>query len=178
MMNLKRRKTTMENKRESFELNFSRYQRFLVLAVLLTVAITFSKYITTVNESADTAVAKFNVSAADGYGSMAEITLDEAGETSGTYSFTVTNNSEVDLKHSIIVKGVPSYVDVTMSKGATVVGIPSVNHTIVTIDAGELAKGQTSYILNFALNTEAENFPQKDISNLSVSVEVQVEQVD
>lgn len=96
-----------------------------------------AKYSTTALGSDSARVAKFNVSATENNQS-ANIAL-AAGDSSSTgeYKFTITNNSEVVVKYSIIVKNVPNQVKVIYN-GTQLISTGSGD---LTFDAGELDIG-------------------------------------
>ena len=97
-----------------------------------------AKYNTTATGSDSARVAKFNVSTTTSNSNQANIEL-SAGDSSstGTYTFTIANNSEVVVKNSVIVKNVPANVKVTLNGTEQT----STGSGDLTIDAGELDIG-------------------------------------
>lgn len=97
-----------------------------------------AKYNTTATGSDSARVAKFNVSTTTSNSNQANIEL-SAGDSSstGTYTFTIANNSEVVVKNSVIVKNVPANVKVTLNGTEQT----STGSGDLTFDAGELDIG-------------------------------------
>lgn len=97
-----------------------------------------AKYSTTVSGSDSARVAKFDVGTTTSNSNQANIEL-SAGDSSstGTYTFTIANNSEVVVKNSVIVKNVPANVKVTLNGTEQT----STGSGDLTFDAGELDIG-------------------------------------
>ena len=96
-----------------------------------------AKYSTTASGSDSARVAKFDVGTTENNQST-NIAL-AAGDSSsiGKYNFTITNNSEVAVKYSIIVKNVPNQVKVIYNGTQRI----STGSGDLTFDAGELDIG-------------------------------------
>lgn len=75
-----------------------------------------AKYSTTVSGSDSARVAKFDVIATKDISQLDKIELVPGDrDSSGTYKFTIKNNSEVVVKYSVIVEGVPNQVKVVFN---------------------------------------------------------------
>ena len=72
-----------------------------------------AKYSTTVSGSDGARVAKFNVITTKDIDKIELVPGDR--DSSGTYKFTISNNSEVVVKNSVIVEGVPNQVKVVFN---------------------------------------------------------------
>lgn len=146
-----------------------------LVCYLLLVAVVFSsaalaRYNTTAYGTATARVAKFNVTAsADGeQANSIELTAGDANS-NGAYSFSVTNSSEVLVKYSVVVSGVPANVQVSLGKE----NLTSQGTGALTFTARELAMGATeSCSLTFHALDGAET------ATVDVNVQVHVEQVD
>lgn len=76
----------------------------LLLLTLVTSHMTsglYARYTTVNSISASARVAKFQVDTTPG---LTDVTVDVAQDSTGAYTFTVTNNSEVVVRYSVIVK--------------------------------------------------------------------------
>ena len=149
-----------------------------LLVVTLAVGTSIARYSSSASGDAAARVAKFEMAAAKLAGQAEALTLnvDNSDASTGTYDFTVTNNSEVVVKYSVIVSGVPTGVTATMQiQGETGVKNPTDNRDgRLTFADTELAIGSTdTCTLTFSTT---ENTPTGD--NKSVTVQVYTEQVD
>ena len=149
-----------------------------LLLVTLTVGSTLARYNTSVSGDTTARVAKFEMKVAKLPAQAEELSLniDNSAASTGTYDFTVRNNSEVVVKYSVIVSGVPTGVTATMQiQGETGVTNPTDNGGgSLTFAGRELAIGSTdTCTLTFSTT---ENTPTGD--NKRVTVQVYTEQVD
>ena len=148
-----------------------------LLLVTLTVGSTLARYNSSVSGDTTARVAKFEMEAAKLTTQAEALTLnvDNSADSKGTYEFTVRNNSEVVVKYSVIVSGVPTGVAATMqTQGETGVKNPTDNGDgSLTFAGRELAIGSTdTCTLTFSTT---EDTPTGD---KSVTVQVYTEQVD
>lgn len=143
---------------------------YLLLICTLFAGISFSRYATTSAGGDSARVAKFSVTAEADSTNPADIAL-SAENTSGTYKFTVTNDSEVLVKYSVIVSGVPNGVTVKLNEGTA--QTPASGE--LTLAGEQITFGGTKDAeLTFAL---AENVTE-NVDLTEVTVNVLVEQVD
>ena len=130
----------------------------------------YAKYSTSAAGSDSARVAKFDVRATVDGSQPATIAL-TAGDSAptGTYTFTIKNNSEVVIKNSVIVKKVPDHVQVTLNDAAPVTS----SGTDITFDAGVLAVGASAVCtLTFSA------LEGSTTRTTNVSIQVVAEQVD
>ena len=76
----------------------------LLLLTLVTTHLTsglYARYTAAATHTASARVAKFQVDTTPG---LTDVTVDVAQDSTGAYTFTVTNNSEVAVRYSVIVK--------------------------------------------------------------------------
>ena len=143
---------------------------YLLIAALVFSGGSMARYTSTASGTATARVARFDMATAvaDGQSASLELQAGEAGST-GAYSFTVTNNSEVLVKYNVIVKNVPANVCAVLN-GTTL----TANGTDdLVFDAKELAMGSTDTCeLTFYALADAET------QTTNVTVQVHVEQVD
>lgn len=141
-----------------------------LLVVTLTVGTSIARYSSSASGDAAARVAKFEMATAVADGQPGSIGL-QAGkaDSEGTYSFTVTNNSEVLVKYNVIVKNVPANVCAVLN-GTTLTA--NGTHDLV-FAAKELAIGGTdTCTLTFYALADANK------ATTNVTVQVHVEQVD
>lgn len=172
---LKNSGSRLEEKKRT-RLPLSVWLAFLLL-VTLTVGSTLARYNTSVSGDTTARVAKFEMEVAKAADQAEGLTLniDNSADSTGTYGFTVTNNSEVVVKYSVIVSGVPTGVAATMQiQGEIGVKNPTDNGDgSLTFAGTELAIGSTdTCTLTFSTT---EDTPTGD---KSVTVQVYTEQVD
>ena len=109
-----------KGKKQKFHLPLSAWLSYLVIATLLLGSVSLAKYTTSTTDSDGARVAKFEVAATpDGESSQTnKITLNlvEREETE-SYSFLVSNNSEVVVRYKIIVSNVPEHIYVSLNDG-------------------------------------------------------------
>ena len=128
-----------------------------------------AKYSTTASGSDSARVAKFDVGITTNSQSNNIELVPGDRDSSGTYKFTIKNNSEVVVKNSVVVKGVPNQVKVVFNgTEKTQTGTDD-----LTFDAGELDIGASvDCTLTFsALDGSATQVAQ-------VTIQVLAEQVD
>ena len=83
-----------------------------LLLVTLTVGSTLARYNTSVSGDTTARVAKFKMTTATGYTDNTKtVQLNAGSGDSDTYEFTITNDSEVKVRYSVIVKNVLSRVN-------------------------------------------------------------------
>lgn len=143
---------------------------YLLLLCTLFAGVSFSRYTTTAAGGDSARVARFSVSAAADSSNPTEIAL-SAENPSGTYKFIVTNDSEVLVKYSVQVSGVPDGVTVKLNEGNAETptdGALTLTGEKITFD------GTKDVELTFAL---AENVTE-NVDLTKVTVNVLVEQVD
>ena len=147
-----------------------------LLLVTLTVGSTLARYNTSVSGDTTARVAKFEMEVAKPTAQAEALTLnvDNSADSTGTYGFAVTNNSEVVVKYSVIVSGVPTGVTATMQILGEVKNPTDNGDGSLTFADRELAIGSTDTCTLTFLTTE--NTPTGD--NKSVTVQVYTEQVD
>lgn len=141
-----------------------------LLVVTLAVGTSIARYSSSASGDAAARVAKFEMATAVADGQPGSIGL-QAGkaDSEGTYSFTVTNNSEVLVKYNVIVKNVPANVCAVLN-GTTLTA--NGTHDLV-FAAKELAIGGTdTCTLTFYALADANK------ATTNVTVQVHVEQVD
>lgn len=145
-----------------------------LLLVTLTVGSTLARYNTSVSGDTTARVAKFEMEAAEAAGQADTIDLKAGYDDSGTYSFTVTNNSEVRVQYSVIVKNVPAYVEVTAQQGSGTKQTRVSDGSDMTFPFKELDIGAANdWTLTFKAQDNAEA-----VNAQTVSVSVYTEQVD
>lgn len=141
-----------------------------LLLVTMSVGGSLARYSSSASGDAAARVAKFEMATAVADGQPGSIGL-QAGkaDSEGTYSFTVTNNSEVLVKYNVIVKNVPANVCAVLN-GTTLTA--NGTHDLV-FAAKELAIGGTdTCTLTFYALADANK------ATTNVTVQVHVEQVD
>ena len=172
MANILKNSGSRLEKKKRTRLPLSVWLAFLLL-VTLTVGSTLARYNTSVSGDAAARVAKFEMATAGG---DKTIGLKAEYDTSnGTYNLTVTNHSEVLVKYSVIISGVPDDVAATMQiQGEEEVKNPTDNGDgSRTFTGRELAMGTTdTCVLTFYA---PESAPAK---TANVTVQVYTEQVD
>lgn len=175
MANILKNSGSRLEKKKRTRLPLSVWLAFLLL-VTLTVGSTLARYNTSVSGDTTARVAKFEMAAAPTAGQAEALTLnvDNSAASTGTYEFTVRNNSEVVVKYSVIVRGVPNGVTATMQIQGEVKNPTDNGDGSLTFADRELAIGRTdTCTLTFSTT---ENTPTGD--NKSVTVQVYTEQVD
>lgn len=144
-----------------------------LLVVTLAVGTSIARYSSSASGDAAARVAKFEMATAGG---DKTIGLKAEYDTSnGTYNLTVTNHSEVLVKYSVIISGVPDDVAATMQiQGEEEIKNPTDNGDgSRTFTGRELAMGTTdTCVLTFYA---PESAPAK---TANVTVQVYTEQVD
>lgn len=128
-----------------------------------------AKYSTTASGSDSARVAKFDViTSTNSQPDTIELVSGDR-DSSGTYKFTIKNNSEVVVKNSVIVEGVPSQVKVVFN----VTGQTQMGAGKLTFDVGELGIGASvDCTLTFYADTNC------DTQIKDVTIQVLAEQVD
>ena len=128
-----------------------------------------AKYSTTASGSDSARVARFDVNTSNNSQPGTIELVPGDSDSSGTYIFTIKNNSEVVVKNSVIVKGVPEQVKV----GFNQIEKTQIGTDDLTFDAGELDIGASvDCTLTFsALDGSATQVAQ-------VTIQVLAEQVD
>lgn len=175
MANILKNSGSRLEKKKRTRLPLSVWLAFLML-VTLTVGSTLARYNTSVSGDTTARVAKFEMEAAKLTTQAEALTLnvDNSADSKGTYEFTVRNNSEVVVKYSVIVSGVPTDVTATMQIQGEVKNPTDNRDGSLTFADRELAIGSTD-ICTLMFST-TENTPTGD--NKSVTVRVYTEQVD
>lgn len=144
-----------------------------LLLVTMSVGGSLARYSSSASGSSTARVAKFEMATT---GENKTIPLKAEYDTSnGTYNFTVTNHSEVLIRYSVLISGVPNDVEVTMQiQGETEAHNPTYNEDgSRTFTGRELAMGtEDTCVLTFYAPQSA---PAK---TAKVTVQVYTEQVD
>lgn len=148
---------------------------YLLIAVTLTTGVSFSRYTTSVSGSDSARVARFDVSIS---GSADSISIDGSNSESdltGSYTLTVTNNSEVAVEYTITVQTaspLPKGINLTMDSVTK-----STDGTAVTysFSAGTLAPGGSA---NHTLTVEAVLTELMNDVEQDITVSVAVAQID
>lgn len=140
-----------------------------LLSIYMTCGL-YAKYVTTTTDNDSARVARFDVSATEASDQPDTIKLTAADSNSnGTYRFTITNNSEVLVKYSVIVSHVPDKVSVVFNNETKI----SDGTAPLTFDAGELAIGATKDCTLTFLAMDGST-----TQTTAVTVQVHEEQVD
>lgn len=152
----------------------------LFCLTLISISLTsnlIAKYSTTASGSDGARVAKFNVSATEDNSQPGTIELVPGDSAfTGTYTFTIENNSEVVVKNSVIVRGVPDKVQAkVLFKKA---GFNEEEQTLpgpgdLIFDVGELGIGES---VNCVLAFSALGGSETQVTQ--VKIQVVAEQVD
>ena len=173
MANILKNSGSRLEKKKRTRLPLSVWLAFLLL-VTLTVGSTLARYNTSVSGDTTARVAKFEMAADPAAGQADTIDLKAGYDTSsGTYSFTVTNNSEVLVQYSITAENVPANVKVTARQGTNTETITSTGGEM-TFAAKELAMGAADdWTLTFQALDDA-----AAVSQQQVTIKIHTEQVD
>ena len=143
----------------------------LFCLTLISISLTsnlIAKYSKTVSGSDSARVAKFDVgTTTNSQPDKIELVPGDS-DSSGTYKFTISNNSEVVVKNTIIVNNVPNQVTVTYKETQLIS-----TGSVLTFDAGVLdIKGTETCILTFSALGGSET------QVTQVKIQVVAEQVD
>ena len=116
----------------------------------------YSKYVSRDNSGETARVATFSVGLGPADSNNVEIQLGRS-ETDGSYSFKITNKSEVAIKYDVILtfnRDIPSYVTVTLN-GATGTKPDGAGNKLLFENAGTLApnKAEANNVIVFAVNS-------------------------
>ena len=174
MANILKNSGSRLEKKKRTRLPLSVWLAFLLL-VTLTVGSTLARYNTSVSGDTTARVAKFKMTTATGYTDNTKtVQLNAGSGDSDTYEFTITNDSEVKVRYSVIVKNVPAYVEVTAQQGS---GTPQTlvsDGSDMTFSFKELDMGAANdWTLTFKALDHAD-----EVDGKVVSVSVYTEQVD
>ena len=144
-----------------------------LLVVTLAVGTSIARYSSSASGDAAARVALFNMAADPAAGQADTIDLKAGYDTSsGTYRFTVTNNSEVLVQYGITAENVPANVKVTAQQGTNTQTITSTGGEM-TFAAKELAMGAADdWTLTFQALDDAAAVSQQ------VTIKIHTEQVD
>ncbi len=162
-----------EKKRRGF--STSALLVYLLIAVTLTTGVSFSRYTTSVSGSDSARVAGFDVSI---FGSTDRIHIDGSNSESdltGSYTLTVTNNSEVAVEYTITVQTaspLPKGINLTMD---SVTKSTDGTAAAYSFSAGTLAPGGSE---NHTLTVEAVLTELMDNVEQDITVSVAVAQID
>lgn len=113
----------------------------LFCLTLISISLTsnlIAKYSTTASGSDSARVAKFDVDTTTNSQPDKIKLVPGDSDSSGTYKFTIKNNSEVVVKNTIIVNNVPNQVTVTYKETQLIS-----TGSVLTFDAGELGIGKS-----------------------------------
>lgn len=170
MANILKNSGSRLEKKKRTRLPLSVWLAFLLL-VTLTVGSTLARYNTSVSGDTTARVAKFQMTTATGYTDNTKtVQLNAGSGDSDTYEFTITNDSEVKVRYSVIVQNVPANVEVSLDG---VKKTSTGNTTPMKFDYKELDIGDayTCTLTFCALESAA-------IEKVTASVQVYTEQVD
>ena len=142
----------------------------LFCLTLISISLTsnlIAKYSTTASGSDSARVAKFDVITTKDIDKIELVPGDR--DSSGTYKFTISNNSEVVVKNSVIVEGVPNQVKVVFNgTEKTQTGTDDLTFDVGVLDIG----GSVDCTLNFsALGGSATQVTQAKIQVLAEQVD-------
>lgn len=169
MANISRNNAVHMKKGKKTRVPLSVWLCYLLIAALVFTGGSLARYTSTASGTATARVARFDMATAvvDGQATNIELQAGDADST-GAYSFTVTNNSEVLVEYRVIVKNVPANVCAVLN-GITMTS----TGTDLVFAAKELAMGSTdTCTLTFYALEAAET------QTVDVTVQVHVEQVD
>lgn len=145
----------------------------LFCLTLISISLTsnlIAKYSTTASGSDSARVAKFDVIATKDKSQLDKIELVPGdSDSSGTYKFTISNNSEVVVKNSVIVENVPENVQVKFNNSDPV----SSSGTDIAFDVGVLDIGAS---VDCSLTFSALDGSTTQVAQ--VTIQVVAEQVD
>ncbi|MBE5762192.1 MAG: hypothetical protein E7334_09365 [Clostridiales bacterium] len=119
---------------------------YLLIATIVFSAVSFAGYASKAIGSDSARVAKFDVSVAAAQ-SNEDIELDLSEDSpSGTYAFTVTNNSEVAVNYTIVVSGCPEGVEISVDDSHSLetprtLAIGAVHNRTLTFTPADDAEG-------------------------------------
>ncbi|MGO5277002.1 hypothetical protein ACTQ07_10725 [Holdemanella porci] len=129
-----------------------------------------AKYSTTASGSDGARVAKFDVITTKDISQLDKIELVPGdSDSNGTYKFTISNNSEVVVKNSVIVKDVPENVQVKFNDSAS----ETSGGADITFDVGVLDIGAS---VDCSLTFSALDVSTTQVAQ--VTIQVVAEQVD
>lgn len=144
----------------------------LFCLTLISISLTsnlIAKYSTTASGSDSARVAKFDVgTTTNSQPDKIELVPGDS-DSSGTYKFTIKNNSEVVVKNSVIVKNVPVNVQVKFNDSDPVTS----SGTDITFDVGEFGIGDS---VDCTLTFSALDGSTTQVAQ--VTIQVVAEQVD
>ncbi|MGM9641036.1 MAG: hypothetical protein ACI3V3_06685 [Faecousia sp.] len=170
MANLLNNRAEHRKNGKKARLPLSAWLVYLLVAALAFGGGSLARYTTTASGTATARVAKFDVAATEvtGQAQRIDLTAGDASST-GTYQFSVTNNSEVLVKYSVIVSGVPANVKATLGTQT----LTSNGSGTLTFTAEELGIGkkETCTLTFYALEGA-------ETQTAGVTIQVHVEQVD
>ena len=163
----KRCKLSSQHKKRRLKKKFVVFfSLYLVLLTSLFVINTYSKYTGSITKTGDTSVAKWDVSS-----NIPDATLNLVPSGEDSYSLTITNNSEVSAKYSIVVSNIPSGTLVSLDNGAYKAYSSTVSfNNIGTIKTNAATKTK-SHTINFKTIPEA-----SAVSNRNIKIQVNFEQ--
>ena len=169
MANILKNSGSRLEKKKRTRLPLSVWLAFLLL-VTLTVGSTLARYNTSVSGDTTARVAKFQMTTATGYEDNAKTVQLHAGSGgAGTYEFTITNDSEVAVRYSVIVKNVPANVSVMLGDETLI----STGSGTLTFTAKQLGIGAAdTCTLTFQALDDAVAVSQQ------VTIKIHTEQVD
>ena len=138
----------------------------------------FARYTTSVTGSDSARVAKFDVSITDLTSTNLSLNSFDQDKLSANTTFTVTSNSEVTVKYSLVVtfpSALPAYLTLTLDgNSATTVS----GNTYTFTNVGSFAPGtgnSATHKMTFAV---APGLQAADVSMNNISVDVIFEQID
>lgn len=131
----------------------------------------YAKYSTSATGSDSARVAKFDVSTStDSQSDTIELVPGDSAST-GTYTFKITNSSEVVVKNTIIVNNVPKNVQVKFNNSSLVTS----SGADITFDVGTLNIGES---VDCVLTFSASKLGGSTVKTETVKIQVLTEQMD
>lgn len=168
MANILKNSGSRLEKKKRTRLPLSVWLAFLLL-VTLTVGSTLARYNTSVSGDTTARVAKFQMTTVADSNNVQTVWLDAGSGDSGTYKFTITNDSEVAVRYSVIVNSVPANVSVTLGDETLI----STGSGTLTFTAKQLGIGAAdTCTLTFQALDDAAAVSQQ------VTIKIHTEQVD
>lgn len=163
-------------KKRKFRLPLSAWLSYLLLTTLLFSAVSLAKYTASTTDSDGARVAGFDVSASPNKaeGQTDKIFINTTELNTVTYALNVRNNSEVVVRYTIIVKNVPTGVDVYVN-GSENLHTDNENTTVIYTVGDVLdVNGARGCTIAFRAHDEYTKVGKYE----NITVEVRFDQVD
>jgi len=164
-------------------INGPRLPLFMYLAYLLMISLIFSsvslaKYVSYSSASAAARVAYFNVAASAISTDNLVLDITEEGADAASYSFTVTNSSEVLVSDKVTVwlpSALPEGVEMTMTVNGKVM-VPAIEGLVYIYTEPLNFDDSHTWVLTFSCSNEAELTEEVTLNGISIKVDA--EQID